>query len=159
MPSSQNAGKISSPEQLTNYIHVTQPGAWIVLSGVLVFLAGFFIWIFTGELEVSSPAYAYAQGEEVYAYVFPELAAKLKAGMQVRLAESGISGQVKAVENKLSSYEEILSQIGQTNASAMNINASDKLIRVDLNMNNAPQDVSRVIFVTDTVKPLTLFLK
>lgn len=49
-------GKITSPEQLNSYIRVTSPGAWIVLASVLVFLAGFFIWIFFGELEISDTA-------------------------------------------------------------------------------------------------------
>ncbi len=45
-------GKITSPEQLNSYIRVTSPGAWIVLASVLVFLIGFFVWIFFGELKV-----------------------------------------------------------------------------------------------------------
>ena len=44
--------KITSPEQLNSYIRVTTPGAWIVLASVLVFLAGFFVWIFFGELKI-----------------------------------------------------------------------------------------------------------
>ena len=45
--------KISSPEQLNSYIHVTSPGAWIVLASVMVFFLGFFTWIFFGNLEIS----------------------------------------------------------------------------------------------------------
>mgnify|MGYP006872991714 CR=1 FL=1 len=42
--------KISSPEQLNNYIRVTSPGTWIILASVMIFLLGFFVWIFSGEL-------------------------------------------------------------------------------------------------------------
>ena len=52
MPELTQNGKITSPEQLNSYIRVTSPGAWIVLASVLVFLAGFFIWIFFGKLEI-----------------------------------------------------------------------------------------------------------
>ena len=58
-----NAERITSPEQLNEYIRVTSPGAWIILSSVLVFLAGFFIWIFTGQLEVSFSSYIYTEGK------------------------------------------------------------------------------------------------
>lgn len=43
--------KIKSPEQLDNYIHVTSSGSWIVLSAIIIFLAGLTFWIFTGEIE------------------------------------------------------------------------------------------------------------
>ena len=52
MPELTQNGKITSPEQLNSYIRVTSPGAWIVLASVLVFLIGFFIWIFFGKLEI-----------------------------------------------------------------------------------------------------------
>ena len=42
--------KISSPEQLNNYIRVTSLGTWIILASVMIFLLGFFVWIFSGEL-------------------------------------------------------------------------------------------------------------
>ncbi len=43
--------KVKSPEQLDNYIHVTSNGAWFVLASIIVLLAGFTFWIFTGEIE------------------------------------------------------------------------------------------------------------
>lgn len=43
--------KVKSPEQLDNYIRVTSTGTWLVLSSIIVLLAGFTFWIFTGEIE------------------------------------------------------------------------------------------------------------
>ena len=36
--------RISSPEQLNDYLHVTSPSVWIVLTAVIVLLAGVLIW-------------------------------------------------------------------------------------------------------------------
>ncbi len=47
--------RISSPEQLTDYLRVTNPGIWIVLAAVIVLLAGLFIWSATGTLETTAP--------------------------------------------------------------------------------------------------------
>ena len=47
-------GKITSPEQLNNYIRVTSPGAWIILASALIFMLGLFVWIFSGELSLPS---------------------------------------------------------------------------------------------------------
>ena len=53
MPANLEIG-IKSPEQLDNYIRVTSPGAWLVLSAILIVLAGFAFWIFTGEIETAN---------------------------------------------------------------------------------------------------------
>ena len=57
MPDNANISldiKIKSPEQLDNYIRVTSPGVWFVLSAIIIVLAGFTFWIFTGEIETQN---------------------------------------------------------------------------------------------------------
>ena len=36
--------RVSSPEQLSDYLHVTTPAIWFVLSAVILLLASFFVW-------------------------------------------------------------------------------------------------------------------
>ena len=48
--------RISAPEQLNDYLHVTNPGIWVTLTAVIVLLAGVFVWSCTGTLETKSPA-------------------------------------------------------------------------------------------------------
>ena len=48
--------RISSPEDLTDYLKVTNPGIWAVLTAVIILLAGVFVWSCTGTLETKSPA-------------------------------------------------------------------------------------------------------
>ncbi len=43
--------RISSPEQLNDYLHVTNPGIWILLICVIVLLAGIFIWVSQASIE------------------------------------------------------------------------------------------------------------
>ncbi len=47
--------RISSPEQLTDYLRVTNPGIWIVLVAIVVMLAGFFVWMSVGTIETTVP--------------------------------------------------------------------------------------------------------
>ena len=49
--------KVSSPEQLNDYLHVTTPAVWAVLAAVLILLAGFLFWSYTTTIE------SYIQGE------------------------------------------------------------------------------------------------
>ncbi len=46
--------RIQSPEQLDNYIRVTSSGVWVILSAIIIVLAGFVFWIFTGEIETQN---------------------------------------------------------------------------------------------------------
>lgn len=45
--------RISSPEQLTDYLKVTNPGTWILLTIVLLLLGSLIAWSFVGRLETS----------------------------------------------------------------------------------------------------------
>lgn len=46
--------RVSSPEQLNDYIRVTSPGVWLFLIALLLLLAGFIIWTAFGRLDVAA---------------------------------------------------------------------------------------------------------
>ena len=60
--------RISSPEQLNDYIRVTNPGIWIVLAAVVV-LAGFIVWGTIGTLETKLRVAAVSDSGNVTCYV------------------------------------------------------------------------------------------
>lgn len=45
--------KISSPEQMNDYIRVSSPGVWMVLAAVIVLLAGVCVWGVFGHLDTA----------------------------------------------------------------------------------------------------------
>lgn len=53
----QNKERVSSPEQLSDYLHVTTPAIWVVLIAVLLLLASLFVWSSVTALE------SFAEGE------------------------------------------------------------------------------------------------
>ena len=48
----KNLDKISSPEQLNDYIRVTKPSVWLILVGLLLLLLGMLAWSILGTVEV-----------------------------------------------------------------------------------------------------------
>ena len=46
--------RISSPEQVDDYIRVTTPGMWLLVAAILVLLAALVIWGFTAKLEMKT---------------------------------------------------------------------------------------------------------
>ena len=54
--------RISSPESLNEYLHVTNVSIWVVLIAVILMLGGLFVW--SGIASVESFAYGVAQVED-----------------------------------------------------------------------------------------------
>ena len=49
---SKSIQRVSSPEQLNDYIRVTTPSVWIVLIALVVLLVGMLAWGVLGRIEV-----------------------------------------------------------------------------------------------------------
>ena len=47
--------RVSSPEQLDDYIKVTTPSVWLIMSATIALLAGMIIWGVFGKIEVNTP--------------------------------------------------------------------------------------------------------
>ncbi len=77
--------RISSPEQLTDYLRVTNPGIWVVLAAVILLLAGIFAWSMVGTLETTAEAIVIV--EDHVAQIVPAGAEYLAAGMPLRVVE------------------------------------------------------------------------
>ena len=44
--------RVSSPEQLNDYIRVTTPSIWLVLLGLVILLVGMLTWSIFGRVEI-----------------------------------------------------------------------------------------------------------
>lgn len=76
---------ISSPEQLTDYLRVTNPGIWVLLATVILLLAGLLVWSTVGNLETLVRGKAQVE-DGVAAVVLTEPAGRQpSAGMTLRI--------------------------------------------------------------------------
>lgn len=48
----KNVKRVSSPEELNDYMRVTSPSVWAILISVIIFLAGFTVWGITGTVTI-----------------------------------------------------------------------------------------------------------
>lgn len=48
----KSMSRVSSPEQLNDYIKVTTPSVWVVLIAIVVLLAGMLVWSIFGRVTV-----------------------------------------------------------------------------------------------------------
>lgn len=78
--------RISSPEQMRDYMRVTSPRLWMLLAAMIALLAGFLVYASTTMMETTLELSATAdQSGVIQAVVTPEQARNLEIGMKVRI--------------------------------------------------------------------------
>ena len=88
--------RIQSPEQLNDYLHITNPTVWVILAAVIILLAGMLIW--SNYAYIGSRATGMAQVEGgVMTVQFDDdsLASNVTAGMTV--TAGGSTAEIAAV--------------------------------------------------------------
>ncbi len=77
--------RIASPEQLTDYLRVTNPGIWILLLVIILLLAGFFAWASIGKIETKETALAIVSDGTAQILIAED--EELDFGMTVRIGK------------------------------------------------------------------------
>jgi len=76
--------RISSPEQLNDYLRVTNPTVWVILVAVILLLAGVIVWGSVATLESFATGTGTVQdGVMTIRFDDSEIARSVKAGMTV----------------------------------------------------------------------------
>ncbi len=95
--------RISSPEELQDYMHVTSPRLWMILTAIVILLAGFIVYASTTTLENTMPIKVQLETFEVIsddqdgaenerityasAYIPIDYKDSISIGMQVRIGQ------------------------------------------------------------------------
>ncbi len=124
--------RISSPEQLNDYIKVSNPSVWIVIAALIILLGATFYWGFAGSI----PSKVTCNGITVPPIANSELVTTVKCyvpssnanvigqaynnstirEIKVTPSESEggyITGEVKSVSNTYVSFEELQDELGE----------------------------------------------
>ena len=92
-----NIDRVSSPEQLKDYVKVANPGVWMVISAIAILLAGVIVWGFIGRIDTTMASAIVTDGGESVMYIGETDAKKLEVGMTVR--SEGKEYTVTAISN------------------------------------------------------------
>ena len=101
--------KVTSPEQLKQYIRVSNPGLWMLLSAIVILLVGVVIWGYIAQLDTTLPTAIIAKDGEGVVYISEEHVEKLSEGMTVRSLDGEyqveyISAEAVLVDDGFSEY-------------------------------------------------------
>lgn len=78
---------ISSPEQLNDYLKVTNIGIWVLLASVILLLAGLFAWSTVGRLETTANGVAVVENGTAQILIYDTSKGDIKSGMTVRMGD------------------------------------------------------------------------
>ena len=88
--------KVKSPDNLNEYIRVSNPGVWMLLVAIIVLLVGFCIWGVFGQLQTVVSADAHCEDGSVTCFISEKDSTLVRPGMPVTIA--GHTGTVAEIE-------------------------------------------------------------
>lgn len=77
--------KISSPEQINDYLKTSHPSIKAILTAIVILIAGALIWSVFGKLEIASPSVAVCENGKVYCYIQEKDVNKLTADTYAKI--------------------------------------------------------------------------
>ena len=79
--------RISSPEQLNEYIRVSSPSVWMILGAIVILLFGVCVWGVFGKLDTVINTVAVFEEEQLVVYVKEEDRSSVELGMKMIIEE------------------------------------------------------------------------
>ena len=140
--------RMSSPEQLNDYIKVTNPGVWMALAAIVILLVGVCVWGVFGRLETKLSVAAVSQDGQTVLYVKEDNVASVRENMNVYIGGevykvTSVSAQPVTVTEEISEYAR--------HTGELSIGEWVYVVQIDGNM---PDGVYKAQIVTDSVSPL-----
>lgn len=101
--------RVSSPEQLNEYIRVSNPSVWIVLVAIMILLAGVCVWGYVGKLDTRLTTVAVSNNGETKLFIKEKDISTVREGMKVNIGDNectvgNILSEPVAVDKSFSEY-------------------------------------------------------
>ena len=90
--------KVDSPEQLNQYIKLSNPGVWILLIAIVVLLIGVCAWGFFGKIDTKITTVAISGDYNSYVYIKEADLEKIKNGMNVEIVNNENKYKIVEIE-------------------------------------------------------------
>ncbi len=147
--------RIASPEQLTDYIKVSNPSVWIILCAVIVLLISVLIWSIFGILPTTLKVTSYVKDDFCTCYVNSDTSLKIKPGMEVKIG--AINGTVREVSTRPLSLTE-LSKIYDDTDTAKLLTAGPLSYPVTVNIAGISDGIYEMEITIEKAKPISFVL-
>lgn len=80
--------RLSTPEQLTDYLRVTRQRAWVLLAAIAVLMAGLIVWLFAGKLDVTVEGKAFVRDGRAEVVISDNLVYEIQVGQKIQTPDN-----------------------------------------------------------------------
>lgn len=97
--------KLTTPEELTDYIKVSTPGTWIIAIGAFIFLVGVSVWLFFGVINTKIQTTLVAKDGIVQIIVNDKNVKRVEEKMKVKVNDKYLSVErVSPFDDEIKGY-------------------------------------------------------
>lgn len=141
--------RISSPEQLNDYVKLTNPGVWFVSSAILIILIGTIVFGTVGHIDSSVPSALISDGETSVCLVKREYGEKFTDDMHVK-----VDGTEYNVSLKAAKPVAINPDVDSYALFVGNMEVGEWVYEIDVD-GQIPEGVYEARLVTERISPLS----
>ena len=145
--------KISSPEQMNDYIRVSSPSVWMVLAAVIVLLAGVCVWGMFGHLDTAVQTGGVCTNGRLTVFVGEEDHDKIKENAVISI--DGVEYAVAEITNAPIRVDD---QIDPYVVHLAGFTAGDWVYRLYADVPGLADGVYAASVITERVRPLDFVL-
>ncbi len=145
----ESLDRITSPDDLNDYIRVYRPSVWLLIAAAALLIAGFLVWSALGYLPTTVPIVCVAEEGKLTGYV--EDVTEITAGLPVKIGDA--EGRVRSVAKLPLSSEEV-SKRYDSDYTIHLLGIQDWNYEIIITAANVPDGLVEGTIVTDSVHPI-----
>jgi hypothetical protein len=145
----ESLNKISSPEQLDDYIKVSNMGVWMIIAAAIIIIAAVLVWGIVGQLQTVVNVSGIAQNGVVTCYL-PDVSS-IETGDSVEIGD--IAGTVTDIAEKPMSQESINALYDEFTVYSLGL--YDWNYAVTVSAPGVSDGIVAVELITDSVSPIS----
>ena len=141
--------RVTSPEQLNEYIRVATPGIWFILVAILLALAGMFVWFIFGKVDATLTTAGIVQSGSLTCYVPEDKRAEVNVGDTVTV--NGQTYRIEAIGTEPVSVTEEFPEYG-LHVGGLTVGqwAYPATVKAGI-----PDGVYQAVITTETINPIS----
>ena len=145
---SDNKQVIDSPEELSEYIHVTTPSIWLVLIAIAILVAGTLVWASMARLKTVADGYAVVENNVAVVYFDHKYSGNIIEGMEVSV--NGIPYTIESVDK-----DSFIGEGSNSNAILVREFGNNSKVLTAVIACNQPDGVYKAESTVEVVTPIT----
>ncbi len=151
----ESLDRISSPDQLDTYIHVTSISVYVLLAAIIVLLAAFFVWSATCTLPSTVTCKGIASDGVITCFMSEESVANVKPGTECTVG-SELKGIVQEVSASPLSLKEASAELDDYSIYMLDL--GDWNYKVTVTSDHVADGFTTVTIITGVIRPIDFFI-